>query len=129
MARSRVSPRKQLSMPRLELCAALAGAQLAKVIMTELSLPSQQVTLWTDAMTVLTWLNSDSCRYKVFLGTRVAEIQELTENSTWRYVRTTDNPADDLTRGKPLLELSQPNRWSQGPPFLDNIQTPGQCFS
>lgn len=118
MARSRVSPRKQLSMPRLELCAALVGAQLAKVIMTELSLPSQQVTLWTDAMTVLTWLNSDSCRYKVFVGTRVAEIQELTENSTWRYVRTTDNPADDLTRGKPLLELSQPNRWSQGPPFL-----------
>ncbi|XP_039516235.1 uncharacterized protein LOC120470711 [Pimephales promelas] len=118
MARSRVSPRKQLSIPRLELCAALAGAQMAKVIVTELSIPSQQVNLWTDSMTVLTWLNSDSCRYKVFVGTRVAEIQEHTESSTWRYINTTDNPADDLTRGKPLLELSQPNRWSQGPPFL-----------
>ncbi|KAI4884383.1 hypothetical protein NFI96_011230, partial [Prochilodus magdalenae] len=118
MARSRVSPRKQLSIPRLELCAALSGAQLAKVIMTELSLSSDQIVLWTDSTTVLTWLKADSCRYKVFVGTRVAEIQELTERSTWRYVSTTDNPADDLTRGKTLLELSQPNRWGQGPQFL-----------
>lgn len=28
------------------------------------------------------------------------------------------NPADDLTRGKTLQELKDPNRWSQGPPFL-----------
>ncbi|XP_070410955.1 uncharacterized protein [Nothobranchius furzeri] len=118
MARSRVCPRKQLSMPRLELCAALAGAQLAKVTMTELSFSPQQITLWTDSTTVLTWLKSDSSRYKVFVGTRVAEIQELTEGSTWRYVSTSDNPADDLTRGKTLHELSQPNRWSQGPQFL-----------
>ncbi|KAK7916727.1 hypothetical protein WMY93_012488 [Mugilogobius chulae] len=118
MARSRVSPRKQLSMPRLELCAALAGAQLAKVTMTELLLTPQHITLWTDSTTVLTWLNSDSCRYKVFVGTRVAEIQELTEGCNWRYVSTTDNPADDLTRGKALQELSQSSRWSQGPHFL-----------
>lgn len=38
--------------------------------------------------------------------------------ANWRYVSTTDNPADDLTRGKTLLELSQPKRWSQGPQFL-----------
>nr|XP_054593472.1 uncharacterized protein LOC129160606 [Nothobranchius furzeri] len=76
------------------------------------------ITLWTDSSTVLTWLKSDSSRYKVFVGTRVAEIQELTEGSTWRYVSTSDNPADDLTRGKTPHELSQPNWWSQGPQFL-----------
>lgn len=27
-------------------------------------------------------------------------------------------PADDIARGKTLLELSQQHRWSQGPPFL-----------
>lgn len=48
--------------------------------------------------TVLTWLQSDSCRFKVFVGTRVAEIQELTNDQTWRYVDSTNNPADDITR-------------------------------
>ena len=50
-------------------------------------------------MTVLTWLQSNSCRFKVFVGTRIAEVQELTGSDTWRYVNSEANPADDLTRG------------------------------
>ncbi|KAA8589768.1 hypothetical protein FQN60_013133, partial [Etheostoma spectabile] len=60
-------------------------------------------------------------RYKnlaVFVGTRVAEIQELTDLRAWRYVDSARNPADDITRGKTLRDLAEPNRWSQGPPFL-----------
>ncbi|XP_049326051.1 uncharacterized protein LOC111195703 [Astyanax mexicanus] len=74
--------------------------------------------MWTDSTTVLNWIQSDSCRYKVFVGTRISEIQTLTEVTNWRYVNTADNPADDLTRGKSLLELSRPHRWNQGPQFL-----------
>ncbi len=74
--------------------------------------------LWTDTSTVLTWLNSESYHYKVFVGNRVAEIQELAEDCSWRYVDSASNPADDLTRGKPLNVLTKMNRWSQGPPFL-----------
>lgn len=123
-ARSRVAPRKQQSIPRLELCAALTGAQLAKVLLTELSLPIRQVTFWSDSTTVLTWLQSDSCRFKVFVGTRVAEIQDLTDRDAWRYVDTTSNPADDITRGKALAELGTQSRWYQGPSFLQG--TPEQ---
>ncbi|XP_069366373.1 uncharacterized protein [Paralichthys olivaceus] len=118
MARSRIAPKRQLSIPRLELCAALAGAQLAHLLSAELTIPQQSVTLWTDSTTVLSWLTSDSCRYKVFVGTRIAEIQTLTDTRSWRYVDSKNNPADDVTRGKTLLELSQQHRWSQGPPFL-----------
>ncbi|XP_049330293.1 uncharacterized protein LOC125798980 [Astyanax mexicanus] len=42
----------------------------------------------------------------------------MTDRNAWRYVDTHNNPADDITRGKPLLTLAQPNRWSQGPSFL-----------
>lgn len=66
-ARSRVAPKKQQTIPRLELCAVLSGAQLASVLTTELTLPLRHVILWTDSTTVLTWLCSDSCRFKVFL--------------------------------------------------------------
>jgi len=51
-------------------------------------------------------------------STRVAEIQELTDLHKWHYVDSARNPADDITRGKTLKELVEPNRWSQGPPFL-----------
>ncbi|XP_038045171.1 uncharacterized protein LOC119719752 [Patiria miniata] len=118
MARSRVAPKRQLSMPRLELSAALAGAQLADLVQKELTLPLDEVILWSDSTTVLTWLQSESCRYKVFVGTRVAEIQTLTDVDKWRYVDTKNNPADDLTRGKTLVDLSQANRWRDGPSFL-----------
>ncbi|KAL0195042.1 hypothetical protein M9458_008614, partial [Cirrhinus mrigala] len=117
-ARSRVAPKKQQSIPRLELCAALTGAQLAEVLKTELTLPLTGVTLWSDSTTVLSWLLSDSCHFKVFVGTRVAEIQDLTESDTWRYVQSSDNPADAITRGKSPSDLHKESRWNQGPAFL-----------
>lgn len=117
-ARSRVAPKKQQSMPRLELCAALTGAQLAALLQKELTLPLQDVVLWTDSTTVLTWIQSESCRFKIFVGMRVAEIQELTSVSSWRYVDSARNPADDITRGKTLLDLAKDGRWKDGPAFL-----------
>lgn len=48
----------------------------------------------------------------------MAEIQSLTNVSNWRYVDSVNNPADDITRGKTLKELSRPHRWHQGPDFL-----------
>ncbi len=118
LARSRVAPRKCLSVPRLELSAALTGAQLAKVIQTELSLNLHTVTLWSDSTTVLNWLTSESCRYKVFVGTRIAEIQTLTDTAEWRYIDSAHNPADHITRGLTLTQLASPHQWSSGPDFL-----------
>lgn len=122
LARSRVAPKRLLSMPRLELCAAVVGAQIATVIQQEFTLKIRGITLWTDSTTVLMWLQSDSCHFKVFMGTRVAEIQELTDRQAWLYVDSASNPADDITRGKTLKDLAEPNRWSQGPPFLFQAQ-------
>lgn len=66
------------SIPHLELCAALMVAQLASVLERELTLKVARTVLWSDSTTVLTWLHSQSCRYQVFVGTRVAELQDQT---------------------------------------------------
>lgn len=118
MARSRVAPLKQLTVPRLELSAALTGAQLSKLIKSELIVPIDRTYLWSDSTVVLTWLRSESCRYKPFLANRMVEILGLTSASEWRYVDTKQNPADDITRGKPLNDLTTLHRWHSGPSFL-----------
>ena len=118
-----MAPVRQQSIPRLELCAAHVGAQLAAVLKKELTLAIASITHWTDSTTVLQWLQSQSCRYKVFVGTRVADIQELTEGSPWRHVRSADNPADDITRGLTLSQLLGEHRWINGPSFLLQDET------
>ncbi len=47
LARSRVAPKRQQSVPRLELCAAVTGAQLAKLVVSELTLPIRNTILWS----------------------------------------------------------------------------------
>lgn len=65
---------------------ALNGAQLTKVLNSELTLPIRRFIMWSDSTTVLKWIQSKSQQYKVFVGTRVVEIQELVGAENWRYV-------------------------------------------
>ncbi len=105
-ARSGVAPRKQMTIPRLELSAALTGAHVANILQAELTVDINHVILWSDSSTVLQWLKSDSCSYKVFVGTRVAKIQSLTDIESWRYVDAANNSADVITRGQSLKDLT-----------------------
>lgn len=90
---------------------------MAQVLTTELTASLRYVALWTDSTTVLTWLQSDTRRFKVFVRTRVAEIQELTDWAAWRYVDSANNLADDITRGRHLSHLGEWSHWCRGPPF------------
>lgn len=56
----------------------------------------------------------------MFVGTRVAEILDLTAGDTWRYVESAANPADNITQGKPLSALTTDTCWSHRPTFLLN---------
>lgn len=103
------------SIPHLELCAGLVAAQISSLLARELTLEVTHMTLWSDSNMVVTWLYSQSCRFKVLAGTRVAEIQDLMEDCI---CYLDQNPADDLTRGKTLQELKDPKRLFQGPLFL-----------
>ena len=115
MAKSRVAPLKKLTLPQLELMAAVLGARLSSYLQTHLQVSN--VYLWSDSQIVLHWLTSKK-ELKRFVHNRVTEIQSLTEDASWNYCPTGDNPADLLTRGMPAGELSTSTLWSRGPPWL-----------
>lgn len=122
LTRSRVTLKKQLSMPQLEQRAALTGAQPTSVLHNGLTRPIHRIILWSDSTTSLHWIRSESCHNKVFVGTRVAEIQSLSKVSSWRYRDSANNSANDITRGKILQELSKPHCWHLGPHFLSQTK-------
>ncbi|XP_055613925.1 uncharacterized protein LOC129760309 [Uranotaenia lowii] len=86
MSRTKVSPIKQLSIPRNELQAAVLGARLAKTVRENHRLEINQQYFWTDSQTVLSWIQSDQRRYNPFVGHRIGEILTLTKLSEWRWV-------------------------------------------
>ena len=71
---------------------------------------------------MLNWLRSKSATFKTFVGVRVAEIQATWDLKCWRYVPSESNPADDLSRGISVKELST-GRWINGPDFLSKPKT------
>ena len=85
-AKSRVAPLKQLSIPRLELQAAVLASRLAKTIQEESRIRFQSVKFFTDSMIMLAWLQSLSRSFKPFVSSRVGEIQSNTDPSQWRHI-------------------------------------------
>ncbi|XP_076246401.1 uncharacterized protein LOC143186603 [Calliopsis andreniformis] len=117
MAKTRVAPLKPLSVPRLELQAALLGARLAKTVTEELKMDVNRRYLWSDSITVIRWIKSEPRIRQVFVAHRLGEIGELTLSSEWRWVPSRLNPADDATRWSSEA-LDPAGRWFVGPEFL-----------
>ncbi|KAH9639415.1 hypothetical protein HF086_002104 [Spodoptera exigua] len=129
IAKSRVSPLKQhLTMPRLELCAAMLGTQLAKKVSDSLRLNINSKHYWSDSTIVLGWLKSPRKNLKQFVYNRINEILQYSDLSQWKHVPSELNPADIGSRGLNTEQLKNSNLWWGGPHFLHqtDIQWPIQ---
>ena len=117
IAKARVAPLKQLSIPRLELQAAVMAARLASLIVKHLGL-KLDVVYWSDSQTTLQWIQASSMIFLPFVGHRRTEILETSTPQQWRHIPGEMNPADDLSRGVMACHLLASHRWFNGPGFL-----------
>ena len=123
LAKARVAPMKAISIPKLELQqASLLATRLKIDIMKALSIPINDVVMWTDSTTVLQWLHS-TAKQPVFVANRVGEILDVTTVDEWYHVDTENNPADTGTRGIAAQALKD-SSWTQGPSFLRTSDWP-----
>lgn len=116
-AKSRVAPVKMLSVPRLELMAAVLGVRLSGSIIKEHTIQISQQYFWTDSSTVLSWIKSDHWKYGQYVAFRVAEILECSKTSEWRWVPTKVNVADLATKLR-IPRMEENKEWFRGPEFL-----------
>jgi len=117
MAKSKVAPIKHVTIPRLELQAALLAARVDSTLRSELRLDLAPSYFWVDSEIVLKYLSNSSRRFQTFVANRVGAIQKLTSVDQWNFVPGVINPADLITRGKEMSPMEE-NRWFQGPDFL-----------
>lgn len=117
MAKSRVTPTKVTTIPRLELTAAVVSVKTSNVLKEEFGDADMEEYFWTDSKVVLGYINNEARRFHTFVANRVQKIHLSTTPQQWRYVPTDQNPADHASRGLTVSELLSSD-WFTGPKFL-----------
>ena len=118
LGKARVAPIKSVSVPKLELTAAVVSVRLKQLVRRELNLPNCKSMFWNDSTAVLQSIKNSTKRFSIFVANRLAIIDEHTTVDQWHYVPSKSNPADFSSRPVAAAKLSYSHEWLCGPPFL-----------
>ena len=116
----KVAPMKAITIPKLELQASLA--QFRRDVSNSLTMKIDKTFMWNDSTLVLHWLHSLEKQH-VFVANQVTEVLDFRTVDEWNYVKSSNNPADSLTRGIHSKSLCV-SSWLIGCSFLKTYDRP-----
>ena len=114
-AKSRLAPLTSVTIPRMELSAAVLATRLHRMIKQEITTPIDPSVFQTDSTC---YIENKDKRFQTFVANRIPAILEQSTANLWRYVDTSLNPADEASRGMTTDALLNNQRWVRGPDFL-----------
>jgi len=118
VGKSRLAPLKTISIPRLELSAAVVAVRLNTMVREQLTLPIDKTFYWTDSTAVLQYIRNTNRRFKTYVANRLTVIHEGSNVAQWKHVGTNQNPADLASRGLVPTDSDKLELWQNGPEFL-----------
>ena len=119
-AKTKVSPTKTATIPKLELCSALLGARLSSKIQNCIAEGEKVFNdkyFFMDSKIALGTINKGQLENE-FNGNCAAEIRGKTEGFKFAWVPTEHNIADLGTRGTSAEHLDKNSDWQKGPSWL-----------
>lgn len=94
------------------------AVRVANLATSELRVAIDDTFSLRDFTTALSCVNSKSFRFHVYVGNGLGEIIDSSRPKQWHYIRSGDNPTDDLIHGLPANVLAHDHSWFTGPSFL-----------
>ena len=117
IAKSRLAPIKAVSIPRLELTAAVLAVRLNALVKGELKFDVCQYYFWIDSTAVLLSILNRSKRFPIFVANRLAIIEQFSDPSEWHFLPSKLNAADLSSHGLMDKLIDCLNSWLKSPQF------------
>ncbi|XP_065671673.1 uncharacterized protein LOC136089549 [Hydra vulgaris] len=120
VSKSRVSPLKEISIPRLELLDSVLLSRLIEEVLRVLSrrVKFDNVIFWRDSEVALYWIKGKEKTWKPWVENTVNAIRKIVDRQNWNHISGESNPADFPTRISNFVDLGC---WLIGPEFLLNM--------
>ena len=119
--KSRLTPltnKLSLTIPRLQLEAALIAGRLVKTILQISKIPVSNVSLWCDSKTVLKTIKNRETQFQKSILRRTHKINSITKAENWNYIESNLNVADDLAKCINLAQFDNNNQMIQNAPHI-----------
>ena len=119
-SKTKVAPRKKLTIPRLELLRCLLLSKLIKEVLEGVNgrIEVDDIYCWSDSKVALCWITGKEKSWKAWVENRVVSIRSVVGRDRWHFVKGEINPADVPTRISSNLNECFDGCWFSSPSFL-----------